>query len=98
MARGRLRIDGLIWLDDIVHKLATKHHVEKSEVRELLSNLPSFRFVEKGHRKGENVYEAMGRTRSGRYLITFFVLKKNHQALILSARDMSRAERRRNEI
>ena len=55
------------------------------------------RFVEKGHRQGENVYAAMGQTNAGRYLIVFFVRKKTQQALILSARDMTRSERRRYE-
>ncbi len=56
-----------------------------------------FRFVEKGHRPGENVYLAFGQTNAGRYLTIFFVYKKNHQALILSARDMTIAERKRYE-
>jgi len=32
---------------------------------------PYFRFVEKGHRSGENVYAARGQTKNGRYLIVF---------------------------
>jgi uncharacterized DUF497 family protein len=39
----------------------------------------------------------VGRTDAGRYLIVFFVRKKTQQALILSARDMTRSERRRYE-
>jgi len=62
-----------------------------------LANQPYFRFVEKGHHSGENVYAAMGQTNSGRYLIVFFVYKKDRRALILSARDMTHAERKRYE-
>jgi hypothetical protein len=41
-------------------------------------NGPShFRFVEKGHRRGENVYSAMGQTSGGRYLIVFFSPEDN---------------------
>ncbi|PIZ25726.1 MAG: hypothetical protein COY47_04380, partial [Chloroflexi bacterium CG_4_10_14_0_8_um_filter_57_5] len=58
---------------------------------------PHVRFVEKGHRSGENVYAALGLTDGGRYLIVFFVLKRDGRALILSARNMSRAERRKYE-
>jgi uncharacterized protein len=59
-----------------------------------LTNNPHFSFIEKGHRAGENVYTAMGQTSSGRYLIVFFVFKTDRRAMILSARDMSKAERR----
>ena len=59
-----------------------------------MSNRSHFRFVEKGHRPGENVYAAMGKTNGGRYLIVFFVYKTDKHALILSARDMTKSERR----
>jgi len=90
-----LRIAGLIWLDDIVQKLQRKHGVLPDEVEEVFSERPQFRRVEKGHRLGEHVYAAFGQTDDGRYLTIFFVYKKNRRALILSARDMTRAERRR---
>ncbi|MGB9775901.1 MAG: BrnT family toxin [Anaerolineae bacterium] len=89
-----MKIAGLIWLADVVEKLLSKHNVHPQEVKEVFANRPHFRFVEKGHRRGENVYVALGQTNSGRYLAIFFVLKKGGQALILSARDMTRAERR----
>ncbi|HHT9145401.1 MAG TPA: BrnT family toxin [Candidatus Wunengus sp. YC61] len=89
-----MKIKGLIWFDDIIEKLIKKHHVHQIEVREVLANKPHFRFVEKGHRSGENVYAAMGQTYSGSYLSVFFVYKTDKRALILSARDMTKAERR----
>lgn len=92
-----MKIEGLIWIDEIVEKLIRKHNVYQHEVKEVLDNRPYFRFVEKGHRQGENVYAAMGQTNSGRYLIVFFVYKKERRALILSARDMTHGERRRYE-
>jgi len=61
------------------------------------ANRPLFRFVEKRYRPNENVYAALGQTNVGRYLIIFFVYKKDKHALILSARDMTRAERRKYE-
>ncbi len=93
----KVRIERLIWLDEIVEKLETKHKVTQDEVREVLEREANFRFVEKGNRPGENVYAAMGRTQSGRYLIIFFIFKKKGDALVLSARDMTRAERKRYE-
>lgn len=92
-----MRISGLIWLDEIEEKLDSKHNVSTSEVREALENAPQFRFVEKGHRTGENVYLALARSDVGRYLIIFFVYKLDRRALILSARDMTRTERRQYE-
>jgi hypothetical protein len=92
-----LKIKGLIWLDEIVDKLARKHRVSQIEVLEVLANRPYFRFVEKGHRPREHVYAAMGQTKGGRYLVLFFIYKKDGYAIILSARDMTPAERKRYE-
>ena len=89
-----MQIRGLIWLAEIVEKLEIKHQVEQDEVREVLAGSPRFRFVEKGHRRGEDVYSASGQTESGRLLILFFVYKADKRAVILSAREMDRSERR----
>lgn len=89
-----MRIGGLIWLEDIVQKIAQKHAVRQQEVREVFASQPRFRFVEKGHQPGENVYAALGQTVGGRYLIVFFIHKQDGRALILSARDMTDLERR----
>ena len=90
-----MKIEGFIWYDDITEKLERKHDVHQYEVREIFVNRPQFRFVEKGHRSGENVYSASGQTVAGRYLIIFFIYKKDKHALILSARDMTNAERKK---
>lgn len=92
-----MKITGIIWLEDIVEKLATKHSVDEDEVREVLSSWPEFRLMEKGHRPGENVYAAFGQMDAGRYLVIFFVHKMDKRALVISARDMTRTERRRYE-
>lgn len=65
------------------------------EVVELFQNSPRFFFVEKGSRPGENVYLAFGQNDGGRYLAVYFIYKKSGQALILSARDMTKAQRKR---
>jgi uncharacterized protein len=87
-------IEGIIWLRTVADKLAFKHHVETYEVEELLAGKPKFRFVEKGERRGENVYMALGQTEAGRYLTVLFIFKKTKEALILSARDMAERERK----
>jgi hypothetical protein len=92
-----LKIKGIIWLEEIIDKLCWKHHVSVNEVKQLLENNPQFFFVEKGHHQGENVYTALGQTQAGRYLTVFFVYKNHQQALVVSARDMTKAERRKYE-
>ena len=92
-----MRIDGFIWLPDIVEKLAVKHHVTEDEVEEVFFRRPLFRCVEHGHCEGEDVYSAQGRTDAGRYMIVFFIYKPDHLALIVSAQDMDAKERRRYE-
>jgi uncharacterized protein len=92
-----LKVSGIIWLDEIVEKIARKHRVTQDEAREILTGPSHFRFVEKGHRTGENVYAAMGQTDSGRYLVVFFIRKSTQEALVVSARDMTNSERKRYE-
>ncbi len=89
-----MKIEEIIWLDKIIDKLAVKHRVSTNEVEEVLGNKPKFRFVEKGDRQGENVYLALGQTDAGRYLTVLFIYKFANQALILSARDMAKKERK----
>jgi uncharacterized DUF497 family protein len=92
-----LKITGIIWLEDIVDKLEREHAVQKHEVKEVFASRVWFRFVEKGHRPGENVYSAFGQTEAGRYVIVFFVYKRDKRALILSAREMTETERKTYE-
>lgn len=89
-----MEINDIIWVDVFVYKIWKKHHVSTDEVEEILDAAPKIRFIERGDVKGENMYTAMGQTKSGRYLIVFFILKQNGRALIVSARDMTRRERK----
>jgi uncharacterized DUF497 family protein len=90
-------IDDFIWLSDVVEKLLVKHHVTQEEVEDIFFNKPRFRFLESGVRSGEDLYSASGQTDAGRFLIVFFIHKAVGTALILSARDMDKRERRRYE-
>ncbi|UCE08813.1 MAG: BrnT family toxin [bacterium] len=87
-----MKITGIIWLDDVVEKIESKHHVSEKEVEEVISNKPKIRKMHSGHFRGEHVYRALGRTYSGRYLTVFFIHKLTGEALILSARDMDERE------
>ncbi len=92
-----MQINDIILLPDIVDKLDWKHNVNPDEVVDVLFGQSLFRKVQKGHIPGEDVYSGMGQTRAGRYVVVFFVYKKTREALILSARDMNRKERRQYE-
>ena len=88
-------IDDFRWLPNIIEKIWIKHHVEQSEAEEVFFNKPQIRFVESGYRSGEDVYLVAGQTDGGRYLVVFFIRKPGNVALILSARDMDKKERKR---
>ena len=92
-----MKIESFIWLEEIIDKLVFKHHVETNEVEELFDTNPKIRFVQKGNRKGEDIYMALGKSEAGRYLAVIFIHKKNNYALILSARDMAKKERKQYE-
>ncbi len=87
-------ISGIIWLEKIVEKLARKHHLTQDEVEEVFVNTPQYRFIERGKIEGEDVYAAYGRTDAGRYVTVVFIRKFGRRALIISARDMSKRERK----
>jgi len=88
-------IEDIIWLDRIVEKLAWKHNVLPSEVEEALSGDCRIFRKEKGKVEGENLYNALGRTESGRYLSVFFIRKLGNNTLIVTARGMNSSERGR---
>lgn len=89
-----MRIIGFIWLEEIVDKLAVKHRVASDEVEQVFEARPSIKRVNKGLFRGEDVYRALGQSAGGRYLVVFFIYKQTGEALILSARDMDRKERK----
>jgi hypothetical protein len=87
-------IVGIIWLERIVEKLAKKHHVAKDEVEQVFVSKAQYRFLERGRIEGENVYSAYGRTDAGRYMTVIFIRKFGNLALVISARDMDKKERK----
>lgn len=92
-----MKIVGFIWLEKVVEKIEAKHNVSPEEVEEVLVNKvnkPKMMKMKKGHFRGEDVYRALGQTEAGRYLAVFFIHKLSNEALILSARNMDKKERR----
>jgi uncharacterized DUF497 family protein len=92
-----MRIKRVIWYGRFIDKLWEKHQVDVHEAEEVLQKYGRVRRVRRGHVKGEDVYLALGQTDAGRYLSVFFVYKKSHEAIVISARDMDPAERREYE-
>lgn len=90
-------IDDIIWLDAIIEKLSWKHRVSTSEVEEVLTEHCKIFKKESGNVEGEHLYNALGRTKGGRYLSIFFIRKLNKKALIVTARDMNKNERKKYE-
>ncbi|MEW6276711.1 MAG: BrnT family toxin [Bacillota bacterium] len=84
-------------MQKIVEKIERKHNLSKDEVEHVFINDPHYRFLEKGKINSENVYAIYGRVDSGRYLTVIFIRKFNNRALIITARDMDRKERKQYE-
>jgi uncharacterized protein len=89
-----MKVTGVIWLREVVDKLAWKHQVTTEEVEEAMAAARRFRFIELGDVEGEDLYAAMNRTAAGRYLMIYFVYKTTKEALIISAREMTKKEKR----
>jgi uncharacterized DUF497 family protein len=85
----------VILLDNVEEKIWSKHNVSADEVYELFDGRPHIVYREKGMAvEGEDMYTALGRTFAGRYLIVFFIYKLTKDALIVTARDMNKSERK----
>lgn len=93
-----MKIKALIWRDEVEDKILRKHQVRTHEVEEVFKDKPRYWFTEKGRAvSGEDLYHAKGTSDAGRYLIVFFIWKRDRRAMIISARDMTAAERKRYE-
>ena len=90
-----MNITGYIWREDVIDKLAWKHQVQVEEVVEVFENRHRIERLERGHRPGEDLYVALRQTDDGRYLTVFLIHTRDDQALIVTARDMTKKERRR---
>jgi uncharacterized protein len=90
-----LKITECLWLDEFVDKIIRKHNVFPEEVEDVFSTNPLIRRMESGHVKGEDLFVGFGTTTSGRYLSVLFVRKTKKRALVISAREMTKAERKK---
>jgi uncharacterized DUF497 family protein len=90
-----VQITEIIWLEEVEDKIIRKHRVWPEEAEDVLVGHPHVRFMERGHRPGEDLYAAFGQTTEGRYLAVFFLQKQADTALVVTARDMTDKETRR---
>lgn len=88
------QIKEFVWIDNIVEKLVYKHRLEPVEIEESLANRAWFKKGPKSYESGEKGYYCLGQSLAGRYIFTFFILKTKQRALVISARDMTKSERR----
>jgi uncharacterized DUF497 family protein len=83
---------GVIVLDQLLACLLYSLRIE--EVEQVFSRAPHYRFIETGDVAGEDLYAALGQTEAGRYLIVYFLHKATGEALVISAREMTKKERK----
>ena len=89
-----MKIRDIIWLLEVEEKIIVKHHVWPEGVEAVLQSQPYVRFMERGHVPNQDLYAAFGRTLSGRYLTVLYILKESQTVLIVTARDMTRKEKK----
>lgn len=79
--------------DSVAEKIARKHDVEEEEVHELFWNEYDKPLIRRSD-KVPGTYPAYGKTEAGRCLVAAFVLNPDGEAGVLTARHMTKAERR----
>ncbi len=75
------------WWDELNIEHITDHGVEPYEAEEVMDNNPLIL------RAGEGKYLAYGQTDAGRYLIVIFAPKGDRRLRVVTARDMTQAEK-----
>jgi uncharacterized DUF497 family protein len=77
------------WWDETNIEHIANHGVEPYEAEEVIDDDP---FIAKA---GKEKYVAYGQTDAGRYLLVVFAPKSKQQLRVITARDMTTAERKR---
>lgn len=87
---------GFDWDSGNVNKNWIKHQVTPSECEETFFNQPLVIRPDVKHSDSESRYYLLGRTNTGRELFLVFTLRRK-KIRVISARDMSKKERREYE-
>jgi uncharacterized protein len=92
------RIEGFEWDEGNSFKSAVKHGVSQIEAEQVFFNEPLLVLEDVGHSAIELRLHALGRTDTGRLVHLTFTLRGDETLIrVISARAMSRKERRRYE-
>jgi uncharacterized DUF497 family protein len=93
-AQDRLhQCEGFDWDGGNKDKNWESHQVTSTECEEVFFNQPLIVADDEGHSASETRYYALGQTVAGRQLFVVFTIRKN-LIRVISARDMSRKERK----
>ncbi len=87
------QVEGFDWDKGNIEKNWDQHRVSYIECEEVFFNQPLLIQEDEIHSMAEPRYYGLGRTNDGRYLFIVFTVRKN-KIRVISARDMSRKERR----
>ncbi len=85
--------EGFDWDDANEFKNWEKHSVKKTEAEQVFFNMPLV-VSETYNTNDKDRYLALGKTNSGRFLTVIFTIRKKKLIRVISARDMSRKERK----
>jgi hypothetical protein len=85
--------EGFEWDDANAEKNWHTHHVNPNEAEQVFLNQPLLVADNPEHSQGEKRYYVLGRTDQGRSLFIAFTVRKS-RIRVISARDMSRKERK----
>jgi uncharacterized protein len=77
------------WWDENNIEHIANHGVEPYEAEQVLDNQPHT------IKAGADRYTAYGQADSGRYLLVVFAIKSNNRIRVITARDLTPAEKRR---
>lgn len=88
---------GFEWDEGNLLKNWQKHKVSAAECEQVFFNRPLVALPDEQHSNDEPRYYALGQCDSGRYLFIAFTVRKKH-IRVISARDMSRRERKGYEV
>ena len=92
------RVEGFEWDEGNSRKSVAKHGVDQSEAEQVFLNEPLLVLQDVGHSEQELRLHALGRADSRRLLQVTFTLRNSGTLIrVISARTMSRKERRRYE-
>ncbi|MGL5115771.1 MAG: BrnT family toxin [Beijerinckiaceae bacterium] len=88
------RVSGFDWDEGNSRKNADKHGVSQQEAEEIFFNRPMFAAQDVRHSQSERRFHLLGVTSDGRRLhVTFTFRQAGSLIRVISARNMSRAER-----